>query len=71
MLECRLFREIEIGLHTQFIGEILDVKAEEDVLGEKGLPDITKVQPAFYATGNMAYFGVGEFLGKAFTNKDL
>ena len=27
----------EIGIHTQFIGEIVDVKADESVLGEKGL----------------------------------
>ena len=26
VLECRLLHTIEIGLHTQFIGEILDVK---------------------------------------------
>jgi flavin reductase (DIM6/NTAB) family NADH-FMN oxidoreductase RutF len=26
----------EIGLHTQFIGEILDIKADEDVLDDKG-----------------------------------
>jgi len=29
VLECKLIRTIEIGLHTQFIGEIMDVKADE------------------------------------------
>ena len=28
VLECRLIHQHEIGLHTQFIGEILDVKAD-------------------------------------------
>src|SRR4030042_1151866 len=28
VLECKLLQTIEIGLHTQFIGEIIDVKAD-------------------------------------------
>ncbi len=70
ILECRLLRAVEIGLHTQFIGEIMDVKADEEVLGENGLPDIEKVRPLVYATGNKQYFGVSGPLGKAFTTKD-
>ena len=35
VLECRLLRAVEIGLHTQFIGEILDVKADESVIGAR------------------------------------
>ena len=30
ILECRLLHLAEIGLHTQFIGEIVDVKAEDE-----------------------------------------
>ncbi|MHC5038754.1 MAG: flavin reductase family protein [Planctomycetota bacterium] len=69
ILECKLFKEVEVGLHTQFIGEIVDVKAEPGVLGENGLPDITKVRPICYATGNQGYFGIGEYAGKAFVTK--
>jgi flavin reductase (DIM6/NTAB) family NADH-FMN oxidoreductase RutF len=43
ILGCRVIHVIEIGLHTQFIGEILDVKADESVLSEDGVPDIGKV----------------------------
>ncbi len=63
-LECQLKQTTELGLHTQFIGEILDIKAHEEILGENGLPDIEKVKPFIYATGNMAYYEVGKFLGK-------
>lgn len=35
--ECRLLHTVEIGLHTQFIGEIMDIKADESVLNEKGI----------------------------------
>jgi flavin reductase (DIM6/NTAB) family NADH-FMN oxidoreductase RutF len=49
ILECKVIHIFEIGLHTQFIGEILDVKADESVLGEKGLPDIEKVRPIVFS----------------------
>jgi flavin reductase (DIM6/NTAB) family NADH-FMN oxidoreductase RutF len=58
---------LEIGLHTQFVGEIMDVKADEAVLGEKGMPDIEKVRPFLYAPESQGYYGVGEYLGKAFS----
>jgi flavin reductase (DIM6/NTAB) family NADH-FMN oxidoreductase RutF len=38
-LECRLLQSIKLGLHTAFIGEILDVKADEEILAE-GLPSL-------------------------------
>jgi len=44
-----LLQIVEIGLHTQFIGEIMDVKAEEDVIGEGGVPDIEKVKPFLFS----------------------
>jgi flavin reductase (DIM6/NTAB) family NADH-FMN oxidoreductase RutF len=45
ILECRLIHTHEIGLHTQFIGEILDIKANEDVLDDKGTLSIEKIKP--------------------------
>jgi flavin reductase (DIM6/NTAB) family NADH-FMN oxidoreductase RutF len=66
-LECKLIDKIEIGLHTQFIGEILDIKAEEGVLDEKGMLDIEKVRPMFFAPGANAYYRMGGFLGAAFS----
>jgi len=65
-LECRLLHTIEIGLHTQFIGEILDVKAEEAVLDGEGTPDVEKIRPILFAPGTRAYNAVGAFLGTAF-----
>ena len=32
VMECRLIHTLELGSHTQFIGEILDVKIDADVL---------------------------------------
>jgi flavin reductase (DIM6/NTAB) family NADH-FMN oxidoreductase RutF len=67
VLECKLFRTFELGLHTQFVGEILDVKADESVLDDHGLPAMEKVRPLVFAPSNRTYHGIGEYLGKAFS----
>jgi flavin reductase (DIM6/NTAB) family NADH-FMN oxidoreductase RutF len=67
VLECKVIHTLEIGLHTLFVGEILDVKAEESVLGEKGLPDIEKVKPIIFGPEIRTYHGIGPYLGKAFS----
>ena len=66
-LECRLLHTVEIGLHTQFIGEILDIKADEAALGKNGKLSIENVRPIIFAPENRAYYGIGEHLGKAFS----
>jgi len=66
-LECRLHCFEEIGLHTEFIGEILDVKADEACLGADGLPDIEKIRPILFSPEGHNYHGVGRFIGKAFS----
>ncbi len=67
VLECKLLRFVEIGLHTEFIGEILDVKADAAVFGENGLPDIEKVKPILFAPESRKYHAVGRNLGQAFS----
>jgi len=66
-LECRLRQTVEIGVHTQFIGEIIDIQAEEDMLDAGGLPDIEKVKPLLFAPELQAYYGIGRFVAKAFS----
>jgi flavin reductase (DIM6/NTAB) family NADH-FMN oxidoreductase RutF len=67
ILECNLLHTFEIGLHTQFIGEIIDVKADESVMGEKGMPDILKVRPFIFEQGARGYYGIGRHIGEAFS----
>ena len=66
-LECRLLHTIEIGLHTQFIGEIMDIKADESMLDENGSLDIEKIKPILFAPESRTYYRVGKYLGKAFS----
>lgn len=67
VLECEVLKVVEIGLHTQFIGEIKDIKADESILAENGLPDIRKVKPFIYDNAGPGYYALGEFLGKAYS----
>jgi flavin reductase (DIM6/NTAB) family NADH-FMN oxidoreductase RutF len=67
VLECRVVAIHELGLHTQFVGEIVDVKADEECLSDNGKPMHEKVRPFVFDYGNFAYNGVGAFLGKAFS----
>jgi flavin reductase (DIM6/NTAB) family NADH-FMN oxidoreductase RutF len=72
IIECRVIKTIEIGLHTQFIGEIMDIKAGEEILGENGLPDINKLKPFLFDPANRNYYGIGPLLGPAFSiGKDI
>ncbi len=72
ILECKLLHTLEIGLHTQFVGEIVDVKAEGALLDADGLPDIEKVKPFVFAPMARTYHRIGERLGAAFSiGKDI
>jgi flavin reductase (DIM6/NTAB) family NADH-FMN oxidoreductase RutF len=53
-------------VHVQLIGEIVDVKAEEEVLDASGQPDMTKVLPLVYSPSNRTYYGIGAEIGKGF-----
>ena len=67
VLECRLLHSYELGLHTLFVGEIVDVKADTNVLAADGLPDISKIKPFIFDSVHQGYHGIGSFLGKAFS----
>lgn len=67
VLECELVGVHELGMHTQFIGEIVDVKADESVLTADGAIDMEALKPILYAMGLQSYFGVGELVGKAYS----
>ena len=67
VLECKVIHHYEIGLHTHFVGEILDVKVDESMLSDDGKPDIEKIRPLVYSPEVREYHAIGEFVGKAFS----
>ena len=67
-LECNLVRQVELGSHTMFIGEIVGMVADSEVLNPKQLPDIEKVRPLMWGSfGSMAYYNIGNKLGDSFS----
>ena len=68
VLECRVVETVNLGLHTMFVGEIMDVKADEDVL-TNGAPDTQKIRPLLFGSGDRGYHTVGVRIGEAFTNR--
>jgi flavin reductase (DIM6/NTAB) family NADH-FMN oxidoreductase RutF len=66
VLECRVVHHYELGLHTHFVGEILDVKVDEAVMDDSGKPDIEKIRPLIFSPDVRTYHGIGAFIGNAF-----
>ncbi|MBD3180258.1 MAG: flavin reductase family protein [Candidatus Latescibacteria bacterium] len=62
-LECQVIKTIELGLHTMFIAQIRDVKADSSILGDKGAPDPAKLNTFIYSVGGYGFYEVGDHLG--------
>ena len=71
VIECKVIQIVEIGLHTEFIGEIMDVKADSSVLNEEKLPDIKKVKPILWIPAEGTYRGIGKRIGQAFSTREF
>jgi flavin reductase (DIM6/NTAB) family NADH-FMN oxidoreductase RutF len=65
--ECVLKESHDLGTHTQFVGEIRDVKVDESVLNPKGFPDVEKMKPFMFDPGTGSYYSTGKFLAQAFS----
>ncbi len=66
--ECVVLHEVPLGVHTYFIAEIVDIKADNNVIDEaKGALHITRLKPLCYAGKTNQYVGLGGVLGDAFS----
>jgi flavin reductase (DIM6/NTAB) family NADH-FMN oxidoreductase RutF len=63
-LECRLLHSSDLGSHTQFIGRICDVKADEAVLDTQGVPLAGLVQPLLASAPERSYYALGPQLAR-------
>ena len=66
ILECALLQVHELGLHTQFIGEIKDVKVDDGCLDAAGNLDARKLDPVVCALSAGGYFALGAPIGQPF-----
>ena len=67
VLECKVVHTAELGLHTLFVGEILDVKADESCLDKEGKLSADLVKPFCWAPPENIYYAFGESLGRGFS----
>jgi len=59
-LECKIIQIHEIGSHSQFVGQIVNVKLDNELVGRKE-PLIELIRPIVYGVGNdFSYYGIGE-----------
>ena len=67
IIECAVVQVHELGLHTQFIGEVKDVKIEEACLDAEGHVDVHKLDPLAFAPDTGTYFALGVLIGRAYS----
>jgi len=67
VLELSLIQCVDIGSHTQFIGEIMDVKIDSDCLNESNQPNISKIDPMIFVPLLQEYHSMGKAVAKAFS----
>ena len=60
VIECELTAFHDLGSHRQFIGKIIDVKADEAILNAKGNVDVNLLNPLIFAGGN--YYKTGRMI---------
>ena len=66
-LECKIIQVFELGLHTQFIGEVLDAKIDETIQEKGDKSIIEQIKPLIFTPDSRDYFGIGKQIGKAFS----
>ncbi len=64
-IECELVTYDEESCYM--VGRIVNVSADERVLNEDGLIEVSKLQPIIYDSINHDYLTIGEKVGKAFS----
>jgi flavin reductase (DIM6/NTAB) family NADH-FMN oxidoreductase RutF len=67
VLECKVIKEVDIGSHIEFIGEIIDIKIDDNLLDKNGKFDRNKLKPIFYIPALKEYYSLGEYLGKGYS----
>jgi flavin reductase (DIM6/NTAB) family NADH-FMN oxidoreductase RutF len=63
-LECKLIQTIDLPKNEMFLGEVVEVYVNEEVMTDN-IPDILKIKPILFSLPDNGYWGVGVKLGKA------
>jgi len=59
-VECRVRDVIRLGSHDVFAGDVLTIHVDEEIIGDDGLPDLTKFITIAFASRK--YYAVTQYL---------
>ena len=65
VMECKLLQTVELGLHTMFVGQVIDTKIDEEAQLEDGSLDVDKAAPFAFLGGQ--YRALGAPIGDPFS----
>jgi flavin reductase (DIM6/NTAB) family NADH-FMN oxidoreductase RutF len=65
-VECRLHSKLVLGSHTWFVGEVLEVQVDEELVRVDGTVDVGRLDPLAYVTSETRYRRLGADLGAAY-----
>ena len=68
-IECKVKDILNYGSHDIFVGEIVAVHCDEEVIKDNGKPDLDKIRPYSFPLGE--YRGMGAYLGTEGYSKKL
>lgn len=60
-LECKVRRKIPLGSYVLFLGEVVHLHVEEEIIDEKGGVDLGKADSILFNLTN-SYWGIGKKL---------
>lgn len=67
VIECELIEFIETDNFTGVLARVVNIAADESVLGEDGKIDTGKIGMIFYESFNNSYYRLGDKVGKAWS----
>ncbi|OED30372.1 flavin reductase family protein [Methanosphaera sp. WGK6] len=65
-LECKVTHMVDIGSHKQITGEIVNVQVDEDILNDKDMILVEKLDPIIYDIVCHRYFSIGKEEAKSY-----
>lgn len=69
-IECKLLKQVHIGSHDAFFGEVVAVHYDEEMMNEKDVPDTLQGNLLAYGTGS--YYSLKEEVGRhSFSKKKM
>ena len=61
-IECEVRQTLRLGAHDMYIGEVVAVHADEEVVQDGGL-DIAAIRPFVFCPGDARYWSLGTVIG--------